>query len=440
MLISQRWEVNFFSWVFYNFQPQGLSLESKIMTEVPEISPPGNVGPEPKGPEVGQGFGGVKPEKDAISQQGGKGLDRRKQEQDKKDRGLIERIRDRLKFLTGAKKEAWRAMGETDQLAIVTKKLEGSLRPDQTGFTVEIFTGSPRTQASQGAAEKVVVMADNMEQAKGISATLGKEQQVIVASPHALPFREGALDRIVDPHKLTHVGPKDEESLGSPWRALRNLYTEVRALMKEKRGDIGFLAARPEYVSEETHEAWRSKFGESLKERAAALSRDGKLIFSVGVRPEDWKPEAGYMAHVAQVGEVFLSPAEIKQLTTEAGLKIDAAYAGMGPRTQGLHVENAIKAVIMSTTGWGFERFADEVLLPAAHSAINLVGARTRGLLEGLTPDEIRERMRLEKVDLDRFEEARTSGLASARTPEGKPQPPDRVIIVASKEMGSESP
>lgn len=42
--------------------------------------------------------------------------------------------------------------------------------------------------------------------------------------------------------------------------------------------------------------------------------------------------------------------------------------------------------------------------------------------------------MKLEKVDLDRFEEARTSGLISARTPEGKPLPPDRVIIVASKE------
>lgn len=364
-------------------------------------------------------------------------LEQRKSEQEKSDKSQIEKIREKIEgFLNKGKKEAWEAMGERDELANITQRLEGQLEPDQTGFTVEVFVGSPRSEAVKGETEKTVVMTDNMEQAKGIHETLGKEQQVIIANPHAFPFQKGILDRIVDPHKGTHVGPKGPETLGSPWQSLQNLYAELKALMKEGRGEVGFLAARPEYVSEETHEAWRKKFGESLKERAAALSEKGKLIFSVGVRPEDWAEGSGYMAHVAQVGEVFLSPAEIKEVVKGAGLKIDTAYAGMGPRSQRMHVENAAKAVMMSITGWEFERFADEVGIPIAHSIINRLGTGKRESLEGLTPVEIKEKMKLEKVDIDHFEEARTSGLASALTPEGKPQPPDRVIIVASRGEG----
>ena len=163
------------------------------------------------------------------------------------------------------------------------------------------------------------------------------------------------------------------------------------------------------------------------------MAQNGKLVFSVGVIPPQWETESGYMAHTTQVGEVFLKPDEIKDLVAKAGLKIDTAYAGMGPRSQMIHTENAVKALIMSTTGWGFERFADEVLIPIAHSAVNMLGTGKRESFEGLAPEKIREKMKLEKVDLDHFEEARTSGLASARTPEGKPLPPDRVIIVASK-------
>lgn len=133
-------------------------------------------------------------------------LEQRKSEQEQSDKGQIEKIREKIqRFLTKGKKEAWETMGERDELANITKRLEGKLEPGQTGFTVEVFTGSPRTEASRGEGENIVIMTDNVEQAKGIHETLGTEQQVIVASPHHLPFKGASLDRIVDPHKLTHA-------------------------------------------------------------------------------------------------------------------------------------------------------------------------------------------------------------------------------------------
>lgn len=395
---------------------------------------PGSEIPQPseREPQGAENSGG------GQNQEAPRDLEQRKSEQDQSDKGQIDKIREKIqRFLIKGKKEAWETMGERDELANITKRLEGKLEPGQTGFTVEVFTGSPRTEASRGEGENILIMTDDAEQAKGIHETLGKDQQVIIAHPHALPFQEDSLDRMVDPHKLTHVGPKDKESLGDIRQSLGNLYSELKAWMQSRKGDVGYLALRPKYVTEGTHEHWKHLMSESLIERAKILSADGKLVFSVGVRPDSWRPEEGYMAHVAQVGEVFLSPQEIKKMMVKAGLKIDAAYAGMGPRSQMIHTENAVKALIMSTTGWGFERFADEVLIPLAHSAVNMLGTGKRESFEGLSPETIREKMKLEKVDLDRFEEARTSGLASDRTPEGKPAPPDRVIIVASKESGN---
>lgn len=161
-------------------------------------------------------------------------------------------------------------------------------------------------------------------------------------------------------------------------QSLENLYAEIKAFIHEKKGEVGYLAVRPLYVTEGTHEVWKAKFADSLQERAGVLSQNGKLIFSVGVIPPGWETESGYMAHTTQVGEVFLKPDEIKDLVAKAGLKIDTAYAGMGPRNQMMHTENAIKAFIMSTTGWGFERFADEVLIPVVHSAVNMLGTGKR--------------------------------------------------------------
>lgn len=275
-----------------------------------------------------------------------------------------------LGFLGRARQEAWNATGETDQLAVVTQKLEGKLAEDEVGFTVEMFSGSPRTEVGRPEGKNVVVVSEDIDQAKDIKNIL-PEQQVLVADSNYLPFKDESISRLVDPHKVSEVG---ERELESPTRNAAYLYSELRALLKEKRGKPGFFTERPTYVGLEKHDKLVGKFRKSLESRARVLRPDGKLIFSVGVRLEDLEPKEGYMAIQKQVGEVVLSPAEIKQLMQDSGLQIEEAYAGMASRTQLVHVENAVKALVMSVTGGKFDRFSQEILLPAAHALWNFVG------------------------------------------------------------------
>lgn len=358
-----------------------------------------------------------------------KDLDQRKEEQFRKDQGLIEKVRGRLRSLTDApRREAWEAMGETDQLATVTQKLEGRIGPDEAGFTAEILSGSPRTEVGKPEGGDVVVVAESMDQARDIKRIL-PEQQVLAADSRYLPFKEESLQRVVDPHKASEVGEKE---WGSPFKNATYLFSELRAFLKEKMGRPGFLAYRPVYIESETHEQLVDQFKESLMSRAQILKPDGKLIFSVGARPEDWNPESAYMAIQKRVGEVVLSPSEVKQLVQESGLQIEEVYAGMASRSQLIHTENVVKALVMSVTGGRFDRFSQEILIPAAHAAWNFVG-RPREIGKELTPDQIRSEINLQRVDLDNFGQSRPSGPAGARMKEGETKPPDRVIIVASK-------
>jgi len=233
----------------------------------------------------------------------------------------------------------------------------------------------------------------------------------------------------VDPHKVSEVG---ERELESPTKNAAYLYSELKALLKEKRGKPGFLAERPVYVGDEEHGQLVEKFRQSLTTRAQVLKPDGKLIFSVGVRPEEIESEGGYMAVQKQVGEVVLSPSEVKQLIQQSGLQIEEAYAGMASRSQMIQTESAIKALVISVTSGRFDRFSQEILLPVAHALWNFVG-RPRELGKDLSPDEIRDTLNLQKVDLDNFEQSKPSGPAGARMKEGETKPPDRVILVASK-------
>ena len=331
-------------------------------------------------------------------------------------------------FFNKARTEAWKAMGETDQLAIVTQKLEGKLGPDEVGFTVEVFSGSPRTEVGKPEGKNVVIVSENTDQAIDIKNVL-PEQQILIADSNYLPFKDSSIHRFVDPHKVSEVG---ERELESPTKNAAYLYSELKALLKEKRGKPGFLAERPVYVGDEEHGQLVEKFRQSLTTRAQVLKPDGKLIFSVGVRPEEIESEGGYMAVQKQVGEVVLSPSEVKQLIQQSGLQIEEAYAGMASRSQMIQTESAIKALVISVTSGRFDRFSQEILLPVAHALWNFVG-RPRELGKDLSPDEIRDTLNLQKVDLDNFEQSKPSGPAGARMKEGETKPPDRVILVASK-------
>jgi hypothetical protein len=231
--------------------------------------------------------------------------------------------------------EVSKELSSLDLLQAVAMQIRTELdaSTEDKSWVIELPEGLIRMQGG-----KILYVCSDAATAERVkrSVDANRGSAIIVASPSRLPLRSGNTNPVdssnrigleVDPHQGTFVA-------------------DPRLPTGRELLDF-FLGRVTSLVDPATHKDLLNRYQSGLIERARVLGKDSRMILSIRLNTRGPNVTDYWPIDIIS-GGVVLTWNEILESLANAGLKIEAAFAGMGRDNPIVRKENVIKALIVS--------------------------------------------------------------------------------------------